>query len=250
MDFFDRLYLGFEAEYYIMGRLFGAGYEAFKMPADFGFDILVTNQKEQSLKSKTKQRHIQPPYALQIKSRRVKKEDFYNGPNGRQKARVEFTIKKQDLDLIISQDNAYLVCVIYLSDSLGLITNKVIYFWLHSLHLQQIQSLGGFRQQPDKQDIFELKSCIRLLPSVDTEKFIDENLVDTGHLTEEGKKILLKEFPNTLNRNWNASEYISIVIPSQNKRSSDPHHEVVKKIHSSLTNFGKLGMKAKVFANY
>jgi hypothetical protein len=57
MDFFDRLYLGFEAEYYVMGQLFSAGYEGFKMPADFGFDILVTNQKEQSLNADSKKKY-------------------------------------------------------------------------------------------------------------------------------------------------------------------------------------------------
>ncbi len=54
MNFFDRLYLGFEAEYYIMGQLYSAGFEAFKLPADFGFDLMVTNQKESSLGSAQK----------------------------------------------------------------------------------------------------------------------------------------------------------------------------------------------------
>ena len=35
-EFFDRLYKGFEAEYLVMGRIYAAGLEAFKLPGDFG----------------------------------------------------------------------------------------------------------------------------------------------------------------------------------------------------------------------
>ena len=48
MEFYESLYKGFEAEYYVAGKLFSAGYEAFKLPGDFGFDLIVTNQKEQT----------------------------------------------------------------------------------------------------------------------------------------------------------------------------------------------------------
>ncbi|MCC5653240.1 hypothetical protein LC609_26275 [Nostoc sp. XA013] len=241
MEFFDRLYLGFEAEYYIMGRLFGAGYEAFKLPADFGFDILVTNQKEQSLKSNRTQRNIQPPYALQIKSRRIKEETFYDGPNGRPETRVKFSIKKQDIDLMLAQDNSYLICVIFISDASGLITNKIISFWLDKFHLQYIKSLGCFREKLDAKGIYELQSCIRLRPTVDTESFIDENLVNKGKLTQEGKKFLLDKLPKTLQLNWEATEYISLVRPPKNDKNSDPF--VVRAIPSALTDFKNLGMK-------
>jgi hypothetical protein len=31
MEFFERLYKGFEAEHYVAGKLFSVGYEAFKV---------------------------------------------------------------------------------------------------------------------------------------------------------------------------------------------------------------------------
>jgi hypothetical protein len=37
MEFFESLYKGFEAEHYVAGKLFSVGYEAFKLPGDFGF---------------------------------------------------------------------------------------------------------------------------------------------------------------------------------------------------------------------
>ena len=46
MSFWDRLYKGLGAEYFITGELFMAGYEAFKLPADFGLDLIVTSQKQ------------------------------------------------------------------------------------------------------------------------------------------------------------------------------------------------------------
>ena len=51
MEFFDSLYKGFEAEHYVAGKLFSVGYEAFKLPGDFGFDLIVANQKEQSMRT-------------------------------------------------------------------------------------------------------------------------------------------------------------------------------------------------------
>jgi hypothetical protein len=41
MGFFESLYKGFEAEHYVAGKLFSVGYEAFKLPGDFGFDLIV-----------------------------------------------------------------------------------------------------------------------------------------------------------------------------------------------------------------
>jgi hypothetical protein len=42
MEFFERLYRGFEAEHYVAGKLFSVGYEAFKVlrwTKNIGLDI-------------------------------------------------------------------------------------------------------------------------------------------------------------------------------------------------------------------
>jgi hypothetical protein len=76
MEFFEGLYKGFEAEYYVAGKLFSVGYEAFKLPGDFGFDLIVTNQKEQSIGPRQEGRLLEPPFAVQVKCRSLRPSDF------------------------------------------------------------------------------------------------------------------------------------------------------------------------------
>lgn len=103
LSFFDRLYTGFRAEYFVMGELFGAGYEGFKLPADFGFDVLATNQKESSLGAAPIGRAIDPPYALQVKSRNILRTSFGDGPSGRPETFTEFWITERDFELISAE---------------------------------------------------------------------------------------------------------------------------------------------------
>src|SRR4030042_1700389 len=100
MEFFESLYKGFEAEYYVAGKLFSVGYEAFKLPGDFGFDLIVTNQKELSMGPRQKGRLIEPPFAIQVKCRSLRSSDFQTAASGRDEARVSISIKKENLDLL------------------------------------------------------------------------------------------------------------------------------------------------------
>lgn len=74
------LYQGFEAEYLVASGLFGAGLEAFKLPGDFGFDLLVSNQLQAtqmaSSPSKANDARSSFPYVLQVKSRRARMEQI------------------------------------------------------------------------------------------------------------------------------------------------------------------------------
>lgn len=244
MKFFDRLYLGFEAEYYVMGQLFGTGYEGFKMPADFGFDVLVTNQKKQSLSPNAIDRRVlPPPYALQVKSRRIGGADLCEGPNGRPEVVVDFAIKEDELNLIISEKNTYLVCVVFLNDFQTSPSGKVLYFWLHSLHLQDLKEKGYLRQETISVNKrrYVLKSCIRLLPTVNT-KSIFEKLVEQGDLTEKGRRHLLSVLPENLPMSWNASEYISLMRPARNQSGE----EVAKPIPDTLRTFKNLGKQVEL----
>jgi len=92
MEFFEKLYRGFEAEHCAAGKRFAVGYEAFKLPADFGFDLMVTNQKEQSMGPYQKGRLHEPPFAVQVKSRSLKSSDFQTAVSGRDEARVSVSI--------------------------------------------------------------------------------------------------------------------------------------------------------------
>jgi hypothetical protein len=113
MEFFEKLYKGFEAEHYVTGKLFSVGYEAFKLPADFGFDLMVTNQKEQSIGHRPEGRLLDPPFAVQVKSRSLRSSDFHPAASGRDEAHVSISIKKETLDLLVSAKRNFLVVVLF-----------------------------------------------------------------------------------------------------------------------------------------
>jgi len=51
MEFFQSLYKDFEADHYIAGKLFSVGYEAFKLPGDFGFYLNSQIKKDKPIGS-------------------------------------------------------------------------------------------------------------------------------------------------------------------------------------------------------
>lgn len=244
MDFFDKLYLGFEAEHYVMGQLYGAGFEAFKLPGDFGFDLMVTNQKEVSLSSNRKKRDINPPYALQIKSRRINSEDFYTGPNGRPSADVDFLLSEKELGLMLENLNAYLVCVMFFANEQNKIHKRAIYFWLGSWHLRTLRS-RGYIQFAEKtngpKDSFVIKANIRLLPMQRTDTLL-KTLIENGNLTKEGERKLIKILPVELPVKDNAHEYISLKRPSK----SEDYDEVKREVPSGLTKLTNLGINLAI----
>jgi hypothetical protein len=244
MEFFNKLYLGFEAEHYVMGQLYGEGFEAFKLPADFGFDLMVTNQKELSLTSNQKKRDINPPYALQIKSRRINPENFYKGPNGRSSADVDFLLSEKELGLMFENSNAYLVFVIFFANELNKIHKRAIYFWLGNSHLRILRSRGYI--QPAKRanmqkDSFVIKANIRLLPMQKTDTLL-QPLIENGNLTKEGGKLLKTLLPAELPVKDKAHEYISLMRPSKNGDSD----EVKREVPSDLTKLANLGIDIKI----
>lgn len=244
MDFFDRLYLGFEAEYYVMGLLYGAGLEAFKLPADFGFDLMVTNQKELSVSKNQKQRENKPPYALQIKSRRLIAKDFYNGPNGRQSADITFSLSAKELNLLLETSNSYLVCVLFLATEANSLHKRTFSFWLESSHVKALLSRGYIQldeNMPEKKDGYFIKTNIRLMPMQKVDKIL-ENLVSKGNLTKEGEQILAKCLPAEVPVKDNAHEYISLKRPAK----SEGYNEVTRAIPSGLSKLSNLGEKISI----
>ncbi len=97
-NFFDRLYKGYAAENFITGQLFENGFEAFRLPADFGVDLVVTNQFK-----KLKNKGIDDesfPFGLQVKSRRLRESDTLQGPNGRNEYQFYYLIKNDEITVL------------------------------------------------------------------------------------------------------------------------------------------------------
>jgi hypothetical protein len=144
MEFFDSLYKGFEAEHYVAGKFFSVGYEAFKLPGDFGFDLIVTNQKEQSMGPLREGRLLEPPFAVQVKCRSLRPSDFQTVASGRDEARVSISIKKEHLDLLHSAKPNFLVIVLFVQGDESRFEDRTVHFWLGSDHINALLERGYF----------------------------------------------------------------------------------------------------------
>lgn len=144
LNFFDRLYQGFEAENLVAGRIFANGLEAFKLPGDFGFDLLVSNQFELLKTSQggtpPKARRATFPYVLQVKSRRTDVPQLNS--NGRYEVAVDFFIDESEFAKITSSDSAFLVCVGFLPAQSGELLSRPILFWADGEWLKQARGCG------------------------------------------------------------------------------------------------------------
>ncbi len=208
MEFFDRLYKGFEAEHFVAGKLFSAGYEAFKFPADFGFDLMVTNQREQSIGPHPEGRLVEPPFAVQVKSRALKSTDFRMAGSGRDEAHVSISIKKESLDLLCTE-RSFLVVVLFVEGDARRFEDRAIHFWFRSDHIKALRELGYFLWDETDRRLRNLVCSLRMLPMLSLEEFLD-TLVSQDYLTREGKRILVSELPERVPRNWGASEYVAL----------------------------------------
>jgi len=209
MEFFESLYKGFEAEHYVAGKLFSVGYEAFKLPGDFGFDLIVTNQKEQSMGPRQKGRLLEPPFAVQVKCRSLRSSDFQTAASGRDEARVSISMKKEQLDLLIGAKPNFLVIVLFVQGDASRFEDRTVHFWLGSDHVNALLERGYF--MPDEADrrARNLMCSLRMFPMLSMGDILD-SLVSQNHLTQEGKRILASEVPERVPRNWNASEYVAL----------------------------------------
>lgn len=144
LDFFNRLYQGFEAENLVAGRIFAAGLEAFKLPGDFGFDLLVSNQFE-LLKAgqdgkPPKARGFAFPYVLQIKSRWTVPPQL--NPNKRYEVTVNFYLSEPEFAKITGSSSAFLVCVGFLPAQSGELLNRPMLFWADGAWLRCARGCG------------------------------------------------------------------------------------------------------------
>ena len=236
MEFFERLYRGFEAEHYVAGKLFSVGYEAFMLPADFGFDLIVTNQKERSKGPRLEGRLLEPPFALQIKSRRLMSSDFRPSTSGRDEAEVSILVKKEDLDLLVNTNYSFLVIVVFIQGDAKRFEDRIIHFWFSSAHVNAIVERGYFL--PDEKDrrVRKLMCGLRMFPMLVVEPLLG-TLVSQNHLTEEGRRILLSEIPERVPKTWRASEYVALARKARDKTGDLVWRPVPKELYE-LSNMG------------
>jgi hypothetical protein len=234
MEFFEGLYKGFEAEYYVAGKLFSVGYEAFKLPGDFGFDLIVTNQKEQSIGPPQEGRILEPPFAVQVECRSLRPSDFQTSSSGRDEARISISIKKEHLDLLIGAKRNFLVVVLFVEGGSNKFEDRTVHFWFGSDHVNALLEWGYF--MPDEADrrVRNLMCSLRMFPMLCVGDILD-GLVSQKHLTQDGKRILASELPERVPRTWKASEYVALA-----KRAKDGKL-VWRQVPHELFDLGNMG---------
>jgi hypothetical protein len=217
MEFFESLYKGFEAEYYIAGKFFSVGYEAFKLPGDFGFDLIVTNQKEQSIGPRQEGRLIEPPFAVQVKCRSLRPSDFQKAATGRDEAQVPISVKKEELDLLISAERNFLVVVLFVQGDERRFEERTVHFWLGSNHINALLEQEYFMPDEGDRRMRNLICSLRMFPMLSIRDILD-NLMSKNYLTQEGRRILTLGLPKRVPRNLNASEYVALARKTEDTK--------------------------------
>jgi len=226
-DFFQRLYYGLGVEYFIIAQLFSLGYEAFKLPADFGFDIIAYNQRERTFENYPKQN----PKVFQIKSVMVKPDEYEERETeaGLRKIVVkDFYIKSSDLQKLRREETAYLICCFKELNEVGFEIKG--YFWLSSDHLEYMKDSGFIRKVNDEENKVFIRAEFR------TQAYLDKKYEEIlpaimnsniDYNTKEKIRKLIEKTRDSLNKN--SSFYIRIARLSR----YDKLGEALKQYHGN-----------------
>lgn len=181
------------------------------MPGDFGFDLLVSDQRHRSLGSSVAvHRAVDFPYALQVKSRRLREHHYSKNSTGRREAVVNFRISAPELDLLVEEPGGYLVCVAFPPAEDHLLGEQVLSFWLHGTQLARLRGNSYFSEVLDDRGAkgYELKVGFRFLPTQSRSTLLARMQAE-GKLTEAGAETLRSALPEELGTGWGA-EYVAL----------------------------------------
>jgi len=227
-SFFDRLYKGYSAESFITGQLFENGFEAFRLPADFGIDLVVTNQFKKLSNRKTDNHSF--PFGFQVKSRRLREADTLLGPNGRNEYQFSYLLKSDEIRILKEFSNSAYVFVFIIP--FGFSIKNIYAFCIHS---NEIDNMIEHEFFIEKSEGYVLNVCFRALPQQKREIFISE-MSAKGLIDESGIKFLEKNLPESFPRHWNASEGLYLCRKSYSK---DPTDQLVSKAILGNYDFSK-----------
>lgn len=154
-SFWNNLYMGLAYEHYTVVALWSMGYEAFKIDADFGFDILAYNQKERTF-SNGKGRDLSP-YVFQVKSRHVKGWETKEQLAGERKStQVEFRIRKEYWKRMLEEDKSYLVCY-FVEEKKDAMDEICGILWLSSYQLNRLEEYFFACDEEDRNVVVKLE---------------------------------------------------------------------------------------------
>jgi hypothetical protein len=199
--FFRRLYQGYAAEHHVSSLLFARSYEVFRLPADFGLDLVVTDQFRVARGENANREAF--PFSLQVKSRWLKSQEIVAGPNERPQATISFTLKREEVTLLQGQRNAAYAFVFYWPIQAPHYFQPHL-FLLHSSSLETLVQCKFFRPRGQEYD-FTVR--FRQLPTYNRQSFVEE-VKQSATISRELEQELSKKLPEQITRNWNASEYL------------------------------------------
>ncbi|MGC1244903.1 MAG: hypothetical protein WA865_01725, partial [Spirulinaceae cyanobacterium] len=187
---------------FITMQLYENGFEAFRLPADFGLDLVVTNQ------FKTLDNREIPddcfPFGLQVKSRRLRKDESRRTKKGRDEYNFYYLLKNEEIETLKTFPNSAYVFVFLIP--FGISIKNIYAFCIHSNEIDNMIKHKFFIKSGEG---YKLNVRFRGFPQESREKFIKE-MLDISPLTQEGKEYLESNLPGSFQKNWNASEYVSL----------------------------------------
>ncbi|RNF31485.1 hypothetical protein NM04_06940 [Massilia aurea] len=147
------LYIGAAGEHHVMSECFRNCYEAFKLPIDKGFDLVVTRAYvhfDAGIDS-----HLpadEAPIYLQVKSRQVRLT-VPDNPAERPYWEGCFYIKPAELDLLIRTSNSALACVLFFHNQSEYMQSRTaIAWWMPSEQLAELRS-DHFLESKDSENL-------------------------------------------------------------------------------------------------
>ena len=234
--FFDRLYKGYSAESFITGQLFENGFEAFRLPADFGIDLVVTNQFKKLNSQEIYDDFF--PFGLQVKSRRLKQSDILPGPNGRNKYQFHYLLKNDEIRTLKEFSNSAYVFVFIIPPGFSLKNSYA--FCIHSNEIDNMIKHGFFIKNSNG---YKLNVCFRSEPQQSRESLIDE-MLDKKLINKDGVRFLEKNLPRSFPKNWNAKEGLYICRNSYSNPTDPPVEKIVNDYDfSKFPDFPKFSYK-------
>lgn len=173
----ENLYRGLGHEYYTASKLWQMGFEAYKMDADFGFDIFAFNER-----GKIFNKLPEKKYFFQVKSKMLQHFNTENrdGAGDRNVATTKIFIKKDDLERLLKEENAILIC--HLTDKNR---NYLANFWMDNKALTILYENGFFHKTNTKDNI---ALHIEYRSEADSKNYLNskiENLLKITNTTEQ-----------------------------------------------------------------
>lgn len=149
------LYIGAAGEHLVMSECFRSNMEAFKLPIDKGFDLVVTQAyRHLDRHAVSARRRASPapdtaPIYLQVKSRQADPTVSSQFPAARPAWEGCFPIKRSDLDLICDTPNSGLACVLFVPVRGALLRGRTAYaWWMSSAYVSDLRERGHFIGHP------------------------------------------------------------------------------------------------------